>query len=369
MTTGPIDRQRAFSGTKDVAPPLRIDGDRLADYLAAHIDGLQGPLKISQFRGGQSNPTYLVEARGGRYVLRRKPPGALLPSAHAVDREFRVISALGKAGFPVPKAHVLCTDDGVIGTMFYVMDFVTGRVIWEPHMPASTPDERAAVYDNLNETIARLHSFDPQALGLGDFGKPANYVARQVARWSKQYVASRTEEVPDMVRLMQWLPENVPPEGPARLVHGDFRLDNTILHAQEPRIVAVLDWELSTLGDPLADFTYHLMQWVMPRSQTGGGVGSLSGLDLAALGIPALEAYVERYARLTGRDGIHNLDFYFAYNFFRLAAIFQGIVGRVRDGTATNENAPMIASQVRPLAATAWDYARRAGARKPLASW
>jgi aminoglycoside phosphotransferase (APT) family kinase protein len=357
-----LDRQQAFSGTKQVGDALRFDEERLLAYLEKAIAGFRGPLSVAQFKGGQSNPTYLLTAASGRYVLRRKPPGELLPSAHAVDREFRVISALGEAGFPVPRARLLCEDESIIGTMFYVMDWVEGRVIWEPHVPGVDAEERAAIFDQLNATIARLHSFDIDELGLADFGKPAAYVARQISRWSRQYRASQSDTVEEMERLMKWLPEHLPTEGPARLVHGDFRLDNTILHPKEPRIVAVLDWELSTLGDPLGDFTYHLMQWRMPPSKSGAGVGSLMGFDLEALGIPTLEDYVARYCARTGRSGIDNLDFYFAYNFFRLAAIFQGIVARAKGGTAANENAEAMAGQVRPLAQTAWGYAMRAGA-------
>ena len=359
---GRLDRQATFSGTKPVADALAFDPEPLEAYLAKTVTGFAGPLSVEQFKGGQSNPTYLLTARSGRYVLRRKPPGKLLPSAHAVDREYRVMKALGEAGFPVPRVRVLCDDDAVIGTMFYVMDFSEGRVIWEPHCPGMAPDDRAAVYDAMNAAIAQLHGYDPAALGLADFGKPTGYVARQIARWSKQYEASATEDIAEMNRLMAFLPGHVPPEGAATVVHGDFRLDNVILAPDRNEIIAVLDWELSTLGDPLGDFTYHLMQWVMPPSRDGSGVGSLLGHDLDALGIPPLDAYVARYCERTGRDGIPDLDYYLAYNFFRMAAIFQGIVGRVRDGTATSENAASLASQVRPMAETAWAFAERAGA-------
>jgi aminoglycoside phosphotransferase (APT) family kinase protein len=357
-----IDRQQAFSGTKDVADALRIDAARLEKYLAARIAGFSGPLTIRQFKGGQSNPTYLLETPARRYVLRRKPPGKLLPSAHAVDREYRVIRALHTQGFPVAEPLVYCEDDAVSGTAFYVMSFVDGRVFWEPQMPGSKPGERDAVYDSMNATIARLHAFDPAKIGLGDFGKGENYVARQVDRWSKQYRASETEKIDPMERLIAWLPAHIPPGGPVRLVHGDYRLDNLIVDAREPKIVAVLDWELSTLGDPLADFSYHLMAWHMPHSESAAGTASLVGHDLKTLGIPSMAAYVDAYVARTGLDPRPHLNVYLAYNFFRIAAILQGIIGRVRDGTATSEFAPARAEMIRPLANRAWDFALAAGA-------
>jgi aminoglycoside phosphotransferase (APT) family kinase protein len=357
-----LDRQASYTGTKEVAAPLRFDANALDDYLRERVDGYRGPLTVRQFRGGQSNPTYKLETPTQAYVLRRKPPGKLLPSAHAVDREFRVISALHAAGFPVARPYVYCAEADVIGTPFYVMGFVAGRVFWNPDMPGATPAERAAVYDVKNETLARLHNFDPAAIGLADFGRGENYVARQVERWSKQYRASETEAIDDMEALMAWLPGHLPPVGPVRLVHGDYRLDNMILAPDAPRVLAVLDWELSTLGDPLADFSYHLMQWHMPQQDGIGGTGSLAGRDLAALGIPSLPAYVDAYVARTGLDPRPHLPVYLAYNFFRIAAILQGIVGRVRDGTATNENAPARARLVRPLAAIGRRFAREAGA-------
>lgn len=362
MSAERIDRQREFSGVRDVAEPLRFDEGRLAAYMADHVEGFRGPITVAQFKGGQSNPTYRITAASGAYVLRRKPPGKLLPSAHAVEREYRVISVLHAQGFPVARPHALCEDDGVIGTAFYIMDHVDGRVIWEPSVPGVAREERSRIYDALNATIARLHTIDIEAAGLRDFGKPTGYVARQIRRWSEQYKASETGSVPEMDRLMAWLPEACPEQTDAAIVHGDFRLDNVILAKDEPRVLAVLDWELSTLGDPVADFTYHLMQWRMPPSETGAGVGSLVGCDLGALGIPSLEDYVARYCERTGRDGLPHLDFYLAYNFFRMAAIFQGIMGRVRDGTAANPQAAAMGTQVRPMAEVAWRYAERAGA-------
>lgn len=354
-----INRQQAFSGTKQVADALKIDAGRLEQYLAAQVEGFAGPLTVRQFKGGQSNPTYLLETPGQSYVLRRKPPGNLLPSAHAVDREFRVISALHPQGFPVAEPILYC-DDNVAGTAFYVMSFVDGRVFWEPQMPGSNPAERAGVYDAMNETIAQLHTFEPAAIGLADFGRGENYVARQVERWSKQYRASETETIEEMERLIAWLPSHIPPAGPARVVHGDYRLDNLIVARDAPKILAVLDWELSTLGDPLADFTYHLMAWNMPHSESAAGTATLVGHDLGGLGIPSMEDYVDDYVARTGLDPRPFLPAYLAYNFFRIAAILQGIIGRVRDGTATSEFAPAKAEMIRPLAEKAWEFARQA---------
>lgn len=355
-----IDRQQAFSGTKEAATALRLDAGRLETYLNAQVEGFAGPLTIKQFKGGQSNPTYLLETPARSYVLRRKPPGKLLPSAHAVDREYRVTRALHAQDFPVAEPLVYCADESVAGTAFYVMRFVDGRVFWEPQMAGSDPNERAAIYDSMNATIARLHAFDPSKIGLGDFGKGENYVARQVERWSKQYRASETEKIDAMERLIDWLPKHIPSGGPVRLVHGDYRLDNLIVARDQPIIAAVLDWELSTLGDPLADFSYHLMAWHMPHSESAAGTASLVGRDLAELGIPTMAGYVDTYVARTGLDPRPALPVYLAYNFFRIAAILQGIIGRVRDGTATSEFAPAKAEMIRPLADKAWDFARQA---------
>lgn len=354
------DRQRQFEGTRDVRSAHQFDVDRLHGYLGVHLDGYAGPLTVSQFKGGQSNPTYLLDTPDRRYVLRRKPPGDLLRSAHAVDREYRVISALHAAGFPVPRPFLLCEDEDIVGTMFYVMEFLDGRIVWDLDLPEFSPDERSAVYESLNETIASLHNFDVVELGLEDFGKPGNYFARQISRWSRQYEASELDRIDAMHQLMAWLPENIPDDDSASIVHGDFRLDNVVLHKSEPRVIGVLDWELSTIGHPIGDFTYHLMAWQMP--EIGIGSTGLYGKDLESLGIPSEDEYVARYCERTGRDGISNREFYSAYNFFRIAAILQGIAGRVRDGTAASAHAGTAAGAVKPLADLGWSMALRAGA-------
>jgi aminoglycoside phosphotransferase (APT) family kinase protein len=352
-------RQEQFSGTKEVAERHRFDEGRLFEYLAQNVDGFAGPLEVRQFKGGQSNPTYQLVTPDRKYVLRRKPPGKLLKSAHAVDREYRVIKALGTTGFPVPKAYVLCEDEDVIGTVFYVMECVEGRVIWDMLIPGVDRDERAAIYDAMNETLARLHTTNYSAIGLDDFGRPGNYFARQIGRWTKQYQLSETDEIAEMNRLIEWLPENIPPGDDCSIVHGDYRLDNMIIHPTEPRVLAVLDWELSTLGHPLADFSYHIAQWRMPKGMFMG----FGDVDLAALGIPSEEEYTRAYCARTGRDdGVEHMDFYMAYNVFRLAAILQGIAGRVRDGTAASAHAEQQAALVRPLAELAMSFARRLGA-------
>lgn len=351
-------RSEQNTGTRDVGEAHRFDEQRLLDYLASHVESFRGPLSVSQFKGGQSNPTYLLEAASGRYVLRRKPPGKLLKSAHAVDREFRIISALYAAGFPVPRPLVLCEDDEVIGTTFFVMEFVGGRIFWDLDLPGLEPAERSAIYDNVNETIARLHNLDYTAIGLEDYGRPGNYFARQISRWSGQYRASETATVETMDALIEWLPENIPEDDSASIVHGDYRLDNMIIHPTEPKVIAVLDWELSTIGHPLADFTYHLMIWRMP--EIGIGSAGLAGKPLHELGIPDEESYIQRYCERTGRDaGIADRNFYSAFNFFRLAAILQGIAGRVRDGTAASAHAAQAVNAVQPLADLGWRFANR----------
>jgi aminoglycoside phosphotransferase (APT) family kinase protein len=353
-------RQEQNSGTREIREAHRFDEGLLEDYMASHVEGFRGPIQISQFKGGQSNPTYLVDAESGKYVLRRKPPGTLLKSAHAVDREFRIISALYGADFPVPRPYALCEDDEVIGTMFFIMEYVEGRIFWELDLPNANPAGREVLYDNVNETIAKLHNFDIGALGLDDFGKPGNYFARQISRWSGQYRASETRQIKAMDALIEWLPDNIPTDESVSVVHGDFRLDNMIVHPTEPKVIAVLDWELSTIGHPLADFTYHLMSWQMP--ELGIGSAGLLGKDLESLGIPGEDDYTATYCKRTGRDdGIADRHFYSAFNFFRLAAILQGIAGRVRDGTAASAHAGQAADSVAPLANIGWQYAQRSG--------
>jgi aminoglycoside phosphotransferase (APT) family kinase protein len=351
-------RQQQNTGAGEVRKAHGFDPRLLEEYMESHVESFRGPLTVRQFRGGQSNPTYLLQANSGRYVLRRKPPGKLLESAHAVDREFRIISTLYAADFPVPRPCLLCEDDEIIGTMFFIMDYVDGRIYWDPDLPDSVPAARAALYDNVNETIAKLHNYDFEALGLADFGKPGNYFARQISRWTGQYRASQTGAVRAMDALIEWLPDNIPADDSASIVHGDFRLDNLVVHPTEPRVIAVLDWELSTIGHPLADFTYHLMSWQIPA--IAPGLSGLLGKDLAALGIPDEDSYTARYCERTGRpQGIEHRHFYSAFNFFRLAAILQGIAGRVRDGTAASAHATQVAAAVAPLADLGWQYATR----------
>lgn len=328
--------------------------------MAREVPGFEGPLSVVQFKGGQSNPTYRLDTPGRSYVLRRKPPGKLLPGAHAVDREYRVIAALDAQGFPVAKPFGLCTDTDVVGTEFYVMEMVEGRIFWEAALPEVPREDRAAYFDAMNATIAQLHGIDPEAAGLGDYGKPGNYFERQIGRWSKQYLGdAEAGRVAAMDRLVEWLPANIPPgEDEARIIHGDFRCDNMIFHPTEPRVIAVLDWELSTLGHPLADFAYHLMMYRMPAGITAG----LAGLDLAALNIPSEADYVAAYCRRTGRDGIPHLDFYIAFNMFRLAAIIHGIKGRMVRGTASSAHAEKTVAGLEGLAELAWAQAVKAGA-------
>ena len=354
-------RQETFSGTKAVEAHLQLDLTRLEPYLQQQIADYQGPLTLKRFKGGQSNPTYQLVTPGRSYVLRRKPSGALLPSAHAVDREYRVIKALHEAGFPVPRPFVLCENVSIIGTMFYVMEMVEGRVLWEMTLPGMPITERAAIYDSMVSTLASLQRLDYKQLGLTDFGKPTDYFARQLSRWGKTYGISETETIPEMDRLNRWLPANVPGDDETSLVHGDYRMDNVIMHATEPRVVAVLDWELSTLGHPLGDFTYHLLPWLLPTM--GEKISNLGGVDLLSLGIPTLDQYISRYCALTGRAEISHLDFYSAYTVWRLACIYQGIIKRVKEGTAASSDAPQSADLVRELAAIAWGYAVKAGAR------
>lgn len=356
MTEGD-DPHAQFKGVKPVEERHKLDEAALDSWMKANVEDYAGPLTINQFKGGQSNPTYQLVTPARKYVLRKKPGGKLLPSAHAVDREFCVISALYPTGFPVARPYALCSDDSVIGAMFYVMENVEGRVLWDGSLPELPKPERRAVYENKIATLAKLHATDYEKVGLAGFGKPGNYFARQIDRWSKQYKLSETENIDEMNRLIEWLPATIPPGERTGIVHGDYRLDNLILHQSEPRVIAVLDWELSTLGDPLGDFTYYLMSWVMPHDGRAG----LGGLDLEDLGIPTLEETVALYCRLTGRDGIPALDWYFSYNAFRLACILQGIAGRVRDGTAASAHAAQMIQRIHPLASAAYAFAQKAG--------
>ena len=338
--------------TQAQAAGFAIDARRLEDYLRRAMPGFEGPARVEKFAGGQSNPTYRLDTPGGRYVLRRKPPGPLLPSAHAVDREFRVQQALGRVpGFPVAKMHVYCDDPQVIGTPFYVMDLVEGRVFWDATLPEVPRGERRGYYESMVATLAALHSADHVALGLADFGKPGDYFSRQVSRWSRQYLEDRDAgRVEAMDRLIEWLPRHIPAGQDASIVHGDFRIDNLIFHPTEPRVLAVLDWELSTIGHPLADFGYHLLAWRMPPL----GVTGMLGQDLAALGIPGEEEYVAMYCERTGRGAIPDLDFYAAFNMFRLAAIFHGIRGRMLRGNAVSARAREYAAAVEQVAEIGW---------------
>ncbi|ANP47935.1 phosphotransferase family protein [Candidatus Viadribacter manganicus] len=357
MTEPAEDPHENFKGTKPVEERHRLDDVALDAWLKANVEGYAGPLTINQFKGGQSNPTYQLVTPTRKYVLRKKPGGKLLPSAHAVDREFRVMSALYPTGFPVAKQYALCTDDSVLGAMFYIMEMVEGRVLWNGALPEMNKQDRRATYENKIATLAKLHNTDHEKIGLGDYGKPGNYFGRQIDRWSKQYKLSETESIDEMNRLIEWLPQTIPAGERTGIVHGDYRLDNMVLHESEPRVIAVLDWELSTLGDPLGDFTYYLMNWVMPHDGRSG----LGGVDLEPLGIPTLAETVKLYCDQTGRDGIPELDWYFSYNAFRLACILQGIAGRVRDGTAASAHATQMIQRIRPLAAASFHYAQKAG--------
>ncbi len=356
-----------YTGTRPMAESHAFDVAALESHLVQHLPGFDGPLTVSQFKGGQSNPTYLLATPTRRWALRSKPgPVAkLLPSAHAIEREYRVMKALAGHGVPVPAMALLCEDESVIGRSFYVMEFVEGRVLWEQSLPGLSPAERATIYDEMNRVIAALHTVDVAAAGLADYGKPGNYFERQIGRWSKQYLASRTEDIPEMERLIEWLPAQLPAsardETQVSVVHGDFRLDNLVFHATEPRVQAVLDWELSTLGHPLADFSYHCMAWHIPPGVFRG----IGGLDHAALGIPSEAEYVRRYAERTGRGAaaaeslMADWNFYLAYNLFRLGSITQGIARRVVDGIASSAEARATGAATRTLAEMAWAFARK----------
>ena len=347
-----------YVGTMPVPEQQQFDIAALDRYMRGHVEGYRGPLSVEQFKGGQSNPTFLLTAGGVRYVLRKKPAGILLPSAHAVEREYRVITALRDTGVPVARSYCLCEDTAVIGTPFYIMAHVEGSVLWDPTLPGMQPAERRAIFDAMNRVVATLHGIDVQRVGLTDYGRSGNYLQRQIGRWSKQYLASQTEPIEAMNRLIDWLPAHIPAQETTTIVHGDLRLDNLIFHPTEPRIVAVLDWELSTLGDPLVDFAYHMLTWYLKAQEFRG----MAGADLASLGIPSADAYLQTYAERTGRTSVDPAlwDFHLVYNMFRLAAILQGIAKRVEDGTAANASARETGRQARPIAEIAW---RRAAER------
>jgi aminoglycoside phosphotransferase (APT) family kinase protein len=336
------------------ATQTQSDLGPLTAWLQANVPGFTGPVELRPFDAGQSNPTYEIKTPGRSYVLRRKPAGKLLSSAHAVDREYRALAALHPAGLPVPRPYALCEDDSVLGSMFYVMEKMDGRMLRDPALPGLSPAERTGIHRSMVQTLARLHQVDLAAAGLEDFGRPGNYMARQVERWTKQYRASNAREIPAMERLIEWLPRTIPPQTRTTLIHGDYKVDNVVFHATEPRVAAVLDWELATTGEPICDLTYLLMNWV------DGPIADLP--DRAAQGIPSLQELLDEYCGLTGRDGLPELDWFFSYNMFRLGCIIEGIVGRVRDGTARDPNAAALADRTPKLADSAWKFAQRAGA-------
>ncbi len=343
----------------EIAERDRLDTEKLSGWMQANVPDFAGPLTYAKFAGGQSNPTYKLMTPGRNYVLRRKPMGELLPSAHQVDREHRVMAALHPTGFPVPRQYGLCEDDDVIGSAFYVMEMVDGRTIWDGAMPDLTPEQRRDHYHAMIDTLADLHNTDHEAIGLGDFGRPGNYFERQVGRWTKQYRGAETEHMPAMESLIEWLPRTLPEQTRTSIVHGDYRVDNMkFAPGTEARVAAVLDWELCTLGDPTADLTYYLMSWVtVPEGRSG-----VMGLTGPETGIPTLEEMVERYCARTGRDGLPDLNWYFAFNLFRLASIVQGIKKRFLIGTASNARAEETSARVPMLAEAAWDFAKKAGA-------
>jgi aminoglycoside phosphotransferase (APT) family kinase protein len=352
------DAASTMVGTIAVGEKDRLDLDRLTAWMDTNVDGFAGPLTYAKFAGGQSNPTYRLDTPGRAYVLRRKPFGPILPSAHAVDREYTVIAGLHPTGFPVPRPYGLCEDPGVIGAAFYVMEMVEGRTIWDGSMPGATRADRRAHYDAMVDTLAALHNTDHVAAGLGAYGKPGNYFERQVGRWTKQYRAAETERMNSVERLIDWLPRTLPEQTRTSIVHGDYRIDNMIFAPAEPRVIAVLDWELSTLGDPLADFSYLLMSWVTePEGRSG-----VLGMTGDETGIPTIEQVVERYCAATGRDGVPDLNWYFAYNLFRLTGIVQGIKRRIIDGTASSAQAEKTVAKIHGLADAAWGFAVKAGA-------
>jgi len=354
-----------FVGTRPISDQHAFDVPALTAWMQGHVQGFAGPLQVEMFKGGQSNPTYKLITPGRSYVMRSKPgPVAkLLPSAHAIEREFRVMKGLAGTDVPVPHMYALCEDESIIGRAFYIMECMEGRVLWDQSLPGMEPAQRAAIYDEMNRVISALHTVDFAAQGLADYGKSGNYFERQIGRWSKQYVASVTQPIPEMDQLMQWLPAHMPASAldasRVSIVHGDFRLDNLMFHPTEPRVIAVLDWELSTLGHPLADFSYHCMSWHIPATLGRG----IAGKDLAALGIPGEEEYIRRYCERTGLKDVDTLradwNFYMAYNMFRIAAILQGIAKRVEAGTASSAQAKASGDTARPMAELAWSFAQR----------
>jgi len=350
-------------GTRPVAEQQRFDLDALAGWMGQHVDGFAGPLAIEQFKGGQSNPTFKLITPERTYVMRAKPGprSKLLPSAHAIEREYRVMAALAKSDVPVAKMYALCEDESVIGRDFYLMEYINGRVLWDQALPDMSRGERGAIYDEMNRVIAALHSVDYKAIGLADYGRPGNYFQRQIERWSKQYKLSETESIPAMDKLIEWMPRHIPQEADelTTIVHGDYRLDNLMFHPAEPRVLAVLDWELSTLGHPMADFGYHCMSWHIAPGQFRG----IAGLDLADLGIPSEAEYRRLYEQRTGRQITGDWNFFLAFSMFRIAGILQGIMKRVVDGTASSAQAVDAGKRARPMAEMGWAYAQKAGAR------
>ena len=340
-----------YSGTESMRSGLELDADKVEAFFRENLQDFDGNAEITQFKGGQSNPTYKVSSGRKSWVIRRKPPGQLLPSAHAVDREFRVLTALGKTDVPVPKTHLLCMDETILGTPFYVMDYVEGQVYWNALLPDASPDQRFQVFDSMNDSIAKLHQVDYESLELSDFGRPGNYVGRQLSRWGKQYRDADYEKIPEMDLLIEWLQERIPDQNQTSIVHGDYRLDNMIFDPRQNRVLAILDWELSTLGDPLADFAYHVMQWRVPMDLHRG----IGGADLRSLGIPEEQSYLDSYCKRTGRTGIKDWEFYMVFSLFKMSAICYGILVRIHNGTAASEHAQQTGSLARPFAKLGWE--------------
>lgn len=355
------DRQQINSGVTDVREQHRFDEARLDIWLRSTVAGFEGPVRVAQFRGGQSNPTYRLTTPGADYVLRRKPPGQLVPGAHAVDREARVMSALHAVGVPVPKVIAECSDMDVIGTEFYVMELVEGRIFWDNRMPGVPAGERTAMFDDMNRVVAALHAIDPDAVSLGDFGRRDGYVRRQLERWSRQYESAQGDGSPDIDWLRDWIKERLPADSGTAVIHGDIKCDNLIFHPTEPRVIAILDWELATLGDPLADFAYNALMYHLPRT-IAGGLGELSAEELVALGIPSENEYVASYLERTGRAETVGLDVHLAFNAFRLYAIMHGIRARMQQGTAVSAHAGEMVAAMPQLAAIGRGLAERSTA-------